>query len=80
MDVSNGLDSVLSRRSAESSERAAEARSERRRESQARAAEVDLGEAASQKEEVEPPPVIDPAAVFDRLRQQDTQHLINLVV
>lgn len=79
MDVSNGLDSVLSRRSAESSERAAEARAERRRESQARAADVDLGEAAP-REDVELPPVIDPAAVFDKLRQQDTQHLINLVV
>lgn len=79
MDVSASLDAVLSRRSAQNAERAAQAREERQREDAARAA-VDHGEATSQKDEPAEPLLIEPAAVFDKLREKDVGHLIDLLV
>jgi hypothetical protein len=79
MDLSNSLDNVLSRRAAvEAAERAAEARAERQREDAQHAA-VDHGEAVSQKEEPSPAPVIEPAAVFDKIRDKDVGRLIDIV-
>lgn len=77
MDVS--LDAVILRRLAENAERSAEERALRRREEVARAA-VDHGEAASQKEDKQEPLFIEPAAIFDKLREKDVGHLIDIVV
>ncbi|MGE0597078.1 MAG: hypothetical protein AB7P07_11995 [Hyphomonadaceae bacterium] len=77
MDVS--LDAVVLRRVAENAERSAEQRALRRREEMARAA-VDHGEARSQQEAPKEPLLIEPAAVFDKLREQDAGHLIDIIV
>jgi hypothetical protein len=79
MEMSNSLDAVLSRRMVESAERAAEARAQRRREDAARAP-VKHGEAVSQKDEDRAPSSIEPAATYDKMREKDVGHLIDLIV
>lgn len=79
MVVSAGLDTVLSRRATEHAERAAEARAERHRENTERAA-VEHGEAVSQREERQDVEPVDPAAVFDKLRDQDMGRLLDIAV
>ena len=78
MDLSNSLEAVLLRRTAEAAERAASVRADRRRETAEQTA-VEFGEAQSQKAEDRRASPVDPLAAFDKMRNDDVGYLIDIV-
>lgn len=78
MDMSVSLQATLLRHTAVAAERAAATRHDQRREAAARAP-VEHGEARSQKEDDKTAEAVDPAATYDKLREFDVRHLLDIV-